>query len=147
VKSLEALTTLFLLVTLCGCGGAPTEDAAKQYAQQNIKGEAVFQNEVAEDKNLITLVNLHKTNAETGHNQSGVENYIMKFEGEIEFTEDCFSYGGLLVSRRDAGKINSNGGPVNGGPVKKGQRAKILGSVEFKKTEKGWQPSGLHAGA
>ena len=125
MKNLVALATLFLLV-MCGCGASlPTEDAAKEYVQQQkLRGNSV----------PVILVNFHRTNGEMGRNRYGVEKYVISYETEIEFTEDCFWAGGPCAS-------STNDTFWSYRAVKKGQREKISGKVYFDKTEKGWQPS------
>ena len=138
---LFSLTTLFLLLMLCGCGASmPSEQAAEQLLRQTCeKGEKFYNiDKGMENMNLISLVNFHKTNGKIGRNQGGVEIYTMEYEGEIEFVEDCFWDGSLRADRRD---LRSHPMGSHFRPVKKGQRGKISGSVYFEKTENGWLPS------
>ena len=79
MKSLVALTTMFLLVTLCGCGTSSSiEDDAEQFVRQKL----------TERKSPIKLVSFHKTHG-YDMNCDGVDFYLLYFQGEIEFTEDC----------------------------------------------------------
>ena len=132
MKCLVALTPLFLMVMFCGCGDSlPTEHAGEQFLRQEVAkaGQRVS------SEQLMTLVTFHKTNGQMGRN------YIMEYEGEIEFTKDCFWQGGLSVRREHTVYLDFQGRDTSGfSPVKKGQRGKISGKIQFEKTEKGWRP-------
>jgi hypothetical protein len=128
---------LFVLIAgavmmLCGCGRSlPTEREGEQALRQDIESHNAH-------NNLMNLVNFHKTNGERGRNPLGVENYAMSYEGEIEFTQDCYwneHHNGVLIA--SPARLSNN----DEGKVKKGQRVKITGSVSFDKTDTGWQPA------
>ena len=123
MKRLVALTTLFPLMMLCGCGASlPTGYDAQQYIQQQFTKRG----------DPITVVTIRKTNGQHSV-YGGIENYKVEYEAEIEFTEDCFFYrDAISTSRRKLG------GQFR--PAKKGDRTVVSGSVRFEKSEKGWRP-------
>ena len=133
MRSLVALTTLFLLAILCGCGASlPTEDAAKQALQEHISKSS---------SNRLQLVAFHKTN---GESDDKMGYYGMDFEGEIEVAEDCVWYrkGPFEPKEFHTDPLAVANGNAMLGPkdiAKKGLRRKISGSMSFGKKEKGWQ--------
>jgi hypothetical protein len=145
VRSLVALTTLFLLVTLCGCGASlPTEDIAKK----------AFQDELARpNDNRVQLVSFHKTNGQSSV-VNGVKHYTMEWEGEVEVTEDGICDPGnhsspvVRVLKDTVMDMTAWGGKKAVIPhdphdiVKKGERRKVSGQFLFIMTEKGWIVSG-----
>ena len=139
MRSLVALTTLFTLAILCGCGASvPTEDAAKQAVREWI---------TKFDQNRLKLLSFHKTNGQA-REENGVKFYNLEYEGEVEVTEDCLrlNFESPIVGElKDiVMEANAFGGKRTVIPhdpqavLKKGLRRKILGDVSFKKTEKGW---------
>jgi hypothetical protein len=149
VRSLVALTTLFPLVTFCGCGASlPTEDDAKQGIQEQI---------TKQNQNRLKLVSFHKTNGQASE-ENGVPHYKMEFEGEVEVTEDCAGSLSSLTTYVpqdlvvDVPSYATGGAPKKivaqkAAPkdVKKGVRQKISGEIGFEKTENGWRAT--YAGA
>ena len=88
MKSLVALTTLFLLVTFCGCGASlPSEDAAKKALDNEI---------VKDNQTRLKLVSFHKTNGQSSV-VDAVQHYKMEWEGEVEVTEDCLCNPGHMA--------------------------------------------------
>jgi len=152
MRSLVALTTLFMLVTLCGCGASlPTEDIAKK----------ALQDELAKlNDNRLQLVSFHKTNGQSS-SVNGVQHYEMKWEGEVEVTEDCLCDPGMGHSVLHVYVLKDNVmdmGAFGGGKkvviphdphdiLKKGMRRKITGQCSFVMTEKGWEGSGMLSSA
>lgn len=147
MKSLVALTTLFSLVVLCGCGASPslpTEDAAKKALQDEL---------ARPNDNRVQLVSFHKTNGQSSV-VDGVPHYRMEWEGEVEVTEDGICDPGLhsepivRVLKDNVMDTTAFGGKKIVIPhdprdiVKKGTRRKISGQFLFITTEKGWIVSG-----
>jgi hypothetical protein len=129
VKSLVALTSPLLLVVLCGCGASwPTERDVDTYIRQ----------EIEKDHKPVNLVSLHKTNGQKSVDR-GVRNYKLEFEGEIVFTEDCYWAFGLSFEK----SFVHHGDLVSTEQTKKGDRARIQGTVKYEETDNGWRVHSL----
>lgn len=136
MRGLVALSMLFVLHVLVGCGASlPSEDAAKQALENHI---------TKENANRLNLVSFHKTNGVQSE-AGGVPHYTIEFEGELEVMEDCF-----WVGPESWAVTGGAGEYVATCPterafgvcvlrVKKGLRRKILGNVKFEKAENGWR--------
>ena len=143
MKTLVALATLFPLVVLCGCGASsslPTEDAAKKAVQEQIFDK---------NQNRLKLVSFQKTDGQS-RAVNGVQAYQLKFEGEVEVTEDCIweaigrtnpQTGVLEDLVMQSGGSDRKHGVIPRDPkdiAKKGLKRKISGIVNYTKSEKGW---------
>jgi len=134
VKSLVALTTLFLLAMLCGCGvSLPTEDTAKKALQDELTRQA---------DNRLQLLSFHKTNGQSSV-VNGVQHYGMEWEGEVEVMEDGICDNGhmALITHVIPNDVTLRRMYAND-IVKKGTRRKVSGQFLFIMTEKGWIVSG-----
>jgi hypothetical protein len=118
------LTALFL----AGCSSQPSQSAGKQIIEKTIQDES---------KGLIKLLSFRKTNATSRGNY-----YVMEFEVEIEYLEDCVLEGVGPFSRASRGLFKAERGSSLRGlpyqPKKKGKERRS-GELEFEKTEKGWR--------
>jgi hypothetical protein len=142
VKSLVAVTTLFLLMVLCGCGTSlPTEHDARQALQDNLP-----------ESGEMKLAALHKTNG-----KGGEQSYTVEFDAEVEFTADSWWNGRYLKNTPSSTRSVKEPGPTvefhvsldHGKPapappppaptVKAGQRVEVEGEMDLEKTEKGWR--------
>jgi hypothetical protein len=91
-------------------------------------------------KNLVKVVSFKETNAQEGE-LLGVKIYSMKYEAEIEFTDDVLvknMMGEISISKGKPGD-GSFVAFMGGKPFKKGTKTKITGELTFSKTKNGWQ--------
>ena len=160
MKSLVALTTLCLLVVLCGCGASSSLPTA-QDGKQTVEGgaslptehdaEQFIRQDITKNNRPLKLVSFHKTDGQKSV-VNGVEHYRLEYRAEIEFTEDCCWRGkgqGQEVNEEGKKVLLGKGFATLFAPfaaekdynVKKGQRWKTTDEVEFEKTENGWRPS------
>jgi hypothetical protein len=97
--------------------------------------------------NGVILANIHKTDGQSSE-RDGVKRYDLFYEGEFEFTKDG------RADNAETGVVLLNCPPgfftrVNATfynqlrEVRKGQREKFKGDMDFETTENGWQPYGI----
>ena len=124
MRSLATLTTMIVLVILCGCGASvPTEHDGRQSISEQLSSES---------SSKVKLFSFQKTNGK-GNDQ----NYTIEFEAVVEITEDGWWDGHTFYkSKRDFPAGFNYGLPT---PVKAGEQRKIKGEACFEKTEKGWK--------
>lgn len=140
-----SLTMLLPLAMLCGCGASsslPTEDAAKQALQDKI---------TEQNKGRLKLVSFRKTDGQSGM-AMGVQTYKMEVEGEVEVTTDCYWPSNSTEPRTHVvtnGVVDFTGsggaGTITPEPkeiARKGTKRKIVSTVFFEKSEKGWKVVG-----
>ena len=109
MRNAIALGTLALLGLCAGCGSSVPTERL---------AEQVLRDSITEAHANVNLVSVRKIDGQKA-DVFGVPLYTMKYEAEVEFTRD--------------------GGSWMGAHGKKGERAKVNGSLDFHKTEKGWQ--------
>lgn len=117
--------------------GKPSEDDGKNVVLSKIN---------AQSQGRIGLVSFKKTNGQDREVQ-GVKVYLMSFEANITFTEDCMW--GEVHGSQWRGKFLTEPGIPRGvmasfdnmdkRPGKRGSQTLVKGTVIFQKTEQGWQ--------
>ena len=141
------ISTLFVTLFLCaGCSSQPSAGDAERVIQQKIDSQS---------GGRIKLAGFTKTNGQKGE-LLGVQIYSLEYEAEIEFMEECkwiqepfsqqVSFRTAVPPKQPDGGFrwdNFMDDRMNPGTVmKKGQRQKLKGSVDFEKTERGWRAAG-----
>lgn len=112
-----------------GCAGgaesAPSASVGERAVEQAIRDHSAGR---------IHLLDYRRTDA-TSAEMFGVRMHEQDYEAELEFTEDCswmlgFKNGGFETKPADYGM---------GTAVTRGQRVRVRGSVEFVRSDSGWQ--------
>jgi hypothetical protein len=119
---LKLICVCALISFLVGCSTTPSISDGKKVLENKNKYKGA---------SLIKVVSFHKTNAQKGE-FLGVEVYELEFEAEIEYLADVKKdpFGGLVPINEFCFLCTTH---------KKGERQKIVGSLTFEKTEKGWR--------
>lgn len=137
MKSTRFILSLFAIVALSACGGPPTESDGRKILEAKIQSQS---------NGLIKLVSFEKTNG-VQMEHMGMKAYMMDFQAEIEFLDDCMwdgsapsIFAGSFNAVRDQPSGNDSLSPAYAGKQKatKGQRHKGPGIFIFKKSEQGW---------
>lgn len=138
------LAIAFAVVLSAGCSRNPSEGDARKAVQDEINTRA---------KSRIRLTSFYKSDGQEREG-FGVKFYRLDYQAEVEFTEDCGwvttvyrteptfeTVDPIPKNLSELDKVwYASGRRIE---VKKGQREKLSGSVEFEKTENGWRCSGL----
>jgi hypothetical protein len=130
-----------LLIT-CACAGSvfdstPSVDPARASIEAQLAAQFRNQQDSGNSRcavpNGVLVANIHKTDGQALE-VSGAKAYRIFYEGEFEFTTDgqVADFGLLVLFHCDSDDLARE--------VRKGQRAKFTGSMQFEKTENGWQP-------
>mgnify|MGYP001477503455 CR=1 FL=1 len=120
-----------LSILLVGCGGV----SAGGDKPSDSDGEKAVRAAVAEQSGgKIKLLAYTKLESVTGE-MMGVQMHSQDFEGEIQFTEDA----NWMVGYKSGPFSLQQAGSGLGKPVKKDERVKISGEVEFMKSDSGWK--------
>ena len=135
--SLLLATFAALLITGCSSSVPSDED-----------GKALLVNQInSESQGRIKLLRFQKTDGQASKSE-GVERYKLEFDIEIEFLEDCkwvLGFGGHPTFQTVKARAQSSGFSIQSfltdtAPVvKKGHHEKLMGFMNFQKTEKGWR--------
>ena len=141
-QTLLSFLALVTSATILGCSDRPSSKTAEKELRQRID---------IESQKRISLTQFKKTDGQSA-DPLGYEIYSLEYEAEIKFVEDClWSQGhfGLRFAtsppRTNPDDLNDMGnylGYISGGPsnlMKKGERRKFTGAIEYEKTEKGWR--------
>ncbi|MEK6676267.1 MAG: hypothetical protein AABZ47_11520 [Planctomycetota bacterium] len=134
-KHILSLLGGILAATFAGCSGQPAATAGEKLIRDKIQDQA---------EGRIKLVSFRKTNGQT-REAFGMQEYVMEWEGEIEFLQDCrwgpFVYGTYTWSGDFHTDISTSrigfGGRLD--DARMGQKVRLTGSLTFRKTEKGWR--------
>lgn len=137
---MKTFVTFFVFsvsLMLSGCGGERSWDAAEKYLRS-----------IVQKSSQIKLVGLQKTDAQPGVDNFGSQKYVVEFECELEFTDECCWDGCLSVQpKEDPALAFASAAAPNGGlqqeKVKKGQHGKAYVQVFLDgDSHQGWRPSG-----
>lgn len=138
--SFSVLTTVLIFG---GCSSAPSASDAEKVVENQIHKQTQDLIKVGLiQQGLIKLVGFEKTNAQKA-DVMGIKVYTIEYQAEIEFLDDCWWGGPLEGMVFEA--IPGEPGPFNAflymgkKRVRKGQREKVRGEIQFEKTEKGWR--------
>lgn len=113
-----------ICIILIGCSTKPSDSEAQKLIEHFIQEES---------NGLIKLVNLTKTGE-----GKGVNFYVLNYEAEIEFIDDCYWERGLAGEQTFKSRKEMLGFLLKES-VKKGQRKRMTGTLHFEKTERGWR--------
>lgn len=127
MKLFVCLAIALLAVMCSGSNSKPTEDDARKAVEKTYSSYA-------------EVTSFHKTNGQLRKVQ-GVQIYKMDYEAEIEYTKNG-------IERNFMGRFSGFTEKENPQPFdkafgtirKKGEGRRIVGSITFEKTEKGWRP-------
>ena len=127
------LSAAIFLLALPGCSSGPSSSAAEEFLREKINKES---------QGRIKLVSFSKTNGQEAA-PMGIPSYILHYEAEIEFLDDC-KWGTADGSGwRGDFKVFSIGEVTFSYPpfqkATKGSHTKVKGYVTFEKTEAGWR--------
>lgn len=130
--TVKAILAILLVLTLSACSDSPAVSEARMKVEQQISDNS---------NGVVRLVSFEKTDGQQF--DSGSKRYKMSYVAEVEFLADCRWYGSDRMMKPfeayafpDATRFASLG-PVVGG--RKGERRKVVSTIEFQKTERGWQ--------
>lgn len=120
-----------VMLPLAACSLPPSASNAHNALARQIQEES---------QGRIRLVNFSKTNgleAET----NGVKIYKFEYQAEIEFADECWWAGqpGHFAADPVKASVWDALGHVLQRRMRKGQREKLSGTLEFEKTERGWR--------
>lgn len=147
ILTLQKVFLLFLTILLLACSRLPTEDDAKFALRQVISRES---------GNKMQLISFKKMNAQE-RESDGVEYYVIEYEAEIEFKEDCKwllrgssmnepprSFKTGKTKKQAEAESGFWGGWMNlsmqpGKEYRKGEHDKFTSYLVFEETENGWR--------
>jgi hypothetical protein len=139
-KSSAFYFALFLMLSAvfgCSPSSPPSPADALNLLEKQIQSQS---------GGIIKLVSFSKTDG-IAKEIDGTKCYEMKYNAEIEFTQDCYwgpmNYTGTWTGDFFASDIASlpkkyEGHAKNMERVTKGKKIKLASSLDFQKTEKGW---------
>lgn len=129
-----AAVTLLISISYAACSQDTPPTTQAQYHLQKLI------NDTSEGR--IRLDDFERLDGRTV-TYGGSEGYLLSWEAQIEFLEDCYWPVGLdpLKSEPLSGELalSSKQGQVR----RKGERTAIKGTFHFEKTEKGWNVTGI----
>jgi hypothetical protein len=123
---------IMIALLMGGCGQTRPTDG---------EGKAAILSQItkSDEVKAINLLNYRKTNGIPKE-----DGYRLEFECEIEFTRDCVWVSHMDYEHAD-GSFTTRDWIISSVDirVKKGQRTKVIGYVEFEKTERGWRAAAV----